>query len=120
MKPPLALVLEDEYLIASDVARELSQAGFEVTVFPSDHSAESWLNDNRPDVAVLDIKLLDGREGRTAESLKSREIPFVVVSGYDPTLQAPVFHGVPFLSKPAWPDELVGLVTSLVSGTSAP
>ncbi|CDX30914.1 hypothetical protein MPLSOD_140017 [Mesorhizobium sp. SOD10] len=84
----LALILEDEYLIANDLAGDLKQAGFEVSCAASDTAAEAWLERNTPSVAILDIKLLDGPEGRAAARLKELGVPFTVHSGYDPAFQA--------------------------------
>jgi DNA-binding NtrC family response regulator len=115
----LALILEDEYLIANDLAGDLKQAGFEVNCAASDTAAEAWLERNTPSVAILDIKLLDGPEGRAAARLKELGVPFTVHSGYDPAFQArssrecrtcpkpaPVRH---LVWRPGWPRALTVL-----------
>lgn len=85
MRAPLA---QDEYLIASDVANGLAARGFEVACAGSERAAGSWLDDNRPDVAIIDIQLLDGQRGIAASRLKDLGVPFIVHSGYDPAFQA--------------------------------
>ncbi|SFQ07911.1 Response regulator receiver domain-containing protein [Mesorhizobium sp. NFR06] len=114
MKAPLALIIEDEYLIASDVANGLKERGFEVACVASERAASAWLEDNVPDLAIVDIQLLDGRHGAAAARLKESGVPFIVHSGYDPEFQSPIFHGAPYLPKPAPINHLVELASQLV------
>ncbi|MDX8523664.1 response regulator [Mesorhizobium sp. MSK_1335] len=114
MRAPLALIIEDEYLIASDVANGLKARGFEVACVASERAAVTWLEDNKPDLAIIDIQLLDGRRGVAAARLKEAGVPFLVHSGYDPEFQSPIFHGAPYLSKPAPIPHLVELASQLV------
>ncbi|PBB83321.1 response regulator [Mesorhizobium sp. WSM3876] len=113
MSLPLALILEDEYLIANDLAGDLKEAGFEVECVASEKVAETWLDRNTPNVAIIDIKLLDGADGKTAMRLKGLGIPFIVHSGFDPAFQAAAFHNAPFLPKPAPTQDLVSLALRL-------
>lgn len=113
MRPPLALIIEDEYLIASDVAGGLGQAGFEVACVASERAADLWLDEHLPDVAIVDIKLSDDRRGAAASRLKRLGVPFIVHSGYEPAYQASIFHGAPFMTKPAETDALVDLAKQL-------
>ncbi|TPI63426.1 response regulator [Mesorhizobium sp. B3-1-3] len=114
MQAPLALIIEDEYLIACDVADGLRALGFEVACVASERAAATWLDDNRPDLAIIDIQLLDGQRGTAAARLKEAGVPFVVHSGYDPAFQSAVFHGAPFLPKPAPIRHLVELASRLI------
>jgi DNA-binding response OmpR family regulator len=84
IKPPakIALLLEDEALIALDVAEVLEEAGFEVVeMISSCSAAEIWLEDNTPDIAVIDPKLRDGYCDGVAKTLSSRKVPFIIYSG---------------------------------------
>jgi len=119
MKAPLALIMEDEYLVASDVADGLKQNGFRVACVASEHAAKTWLADNRPDLAIIDIQLLDGQRGVAAARLKALNVPFIVHSGYDPAFQAPVFHDAPYLSKPAAIPDLVKLANQIIEKRAA-
>src|ERR1700710_680076 len=77
-----ALLLEDEALIALDVAEVLEEAGFEVVeMISSCSAAEIWLEDNTPDIAVIDPRLRDGYCDGVAEILTSRSVPFIIYSG---------------------------------------
>ncbi len=81
------LVVEDEYLIASDLASWLEEQGARVLgPVPSVEEAMALLNAERPDVAVLDINLVDGDVFPVADALQAAEVPFVFVTGYDAKL----------------------------------
>jgi DNA-binding response OmpR family regulator len=110
----LALIIEDEYLIASDVANGLKERGFESACVASERAAAAWLDDHRPALAIIDIQLLDGQRGVAAARLKEAGVPFVVHSGYDPEFQSPIFHGAPYVPKPAPIADLVELASRLV------
>lgn len=111
---PLALIVEDEYLIASDVANGLMDSGFDVACVASERAAEIWLADHTPDLAIIDIQLLDGQRGIAASRLKALGVSFIVHSGYDPEFQASVFHDTPYLSKPAPILDLVKLANQVI------
>ena len=120
MAAPLALIIEDEYLIASDVANGLKERGFEVACVASERAAAAWLDDNRPDLAIIDIQLLDGQRGAAAARLKEAGVPFLVHSGYDPEFQSPIFHGAPYVPKPAPIRHLIELASQLVGDRAGP
>ena len=80
------LVVEDEYLIAADLAAFLEAQGIEV-VGPaaSVNEALALLESDTDglDCAVLDVNLQDDRVYPVADVLMSREVPFVFTTGYD-------------------------------------
>lgn len=81
------LVVEDEYLIASDLAEWLNDQGAEVLgPVPSVADAIALLNAGLPDVAVLDINVMDGSVFPVADALQAADVPFVFVTGYDARL----------------------------------
>lgn len=102
------LVVEDEPLIAFDVADHLRQAGFEVVGPATSMSAALKLLDSEGcDLAVLDVNL--GRETAApiADVLCSKSLPFIALSGY-PSEQLPeIFQGAPMLTKPVDSKKLV-------------
>ncbi|RYH00996.1 response regulator [Salipiger sp. IMCC34102] len=78
------LVLEDERLIALDIAATLEEAGYDV-IGPhgSVEGALTALEDVPPDFALLDVNL--GRHGTSlpvAEELARRSLPFMFLTGY--------------------------------------
>lgn len=110
------LLVEDEALVAIEVAQMLGDAGFDV-IGPaaSVAHARSLLERQGCDAAVLDANL--GRE--TAEpiaaELSVRGIPFVVTSGYARHQLPPALRSAPLISKPIRPDRLIGEIRRSLS-----
>src|SRR5215213_2242767 len=80
------LVVEDEYLIAADLAAFLEAQGIEV-IGPaaSVNEALALLESDTDGLhgAVLDVNLQDDRVYPVADVLMSRGVPFVFTTGYD-------------------------------------
>jgi DNA-binding response OmpR family regulator len=107
------LLVEDEALIAIDVADMLENAGFEVVgMMSSCEEAEAWLENNTPDVAVIDPKLRDGYCEGVAKVLASRRVPFVVLSGEPPRTRGShsTFLKGEWLMKPTEPSRLLSAI----------
>jgi CheY-like chemotaxis protein len=105
------LVVENEALVALEIASILSSAGFDV-IGPAGSVAQALtiLDGSMCDAAVLDVNL--GRE--TAEPIAVRLLscgtPFVVVSGYARNQQPAAFKDAVLLNKPASPERLIAEV----------
>ncbi|WP_108462836.1 response regulator [Devosia naphthalenivorans] len=112
----IALLLEDEPLIALDMEEMLGSAGFDVKTVMSCEQANEWLAICRPDIVIVDIELRDGTSDEVVERLVQNHIPFVVHSGEHPSMHVgtPFAHGR-WISKPATPDELIDAARSLLS-----
>lgn len=80
------LVVEDEYLIAMDVADRLTDLGAEV-IGPAASVAEALAivaaQGNRIDGAVLDVNLRNERVYPVADALMALGVRFIFASGYD-------------------------------------
>jgi two-component system, response regulator PdtaR len=78
------LVVEDEFLIAMDLALLLQEHAWRV-LGPAGTVAEALrlLADERPDVALLDLNLRGELVTPVAEELRARGVPFVLASAYD-------------------------------------
>ena len=108
---PRVLLLEDEPLIAIDVAEELEEAGFEVVSVRSTNEAVEWLGAHDPDLAILDVALPDGDCQPVAKALKSRGVPFLVHSGSVPQdFTDTAFAGAPWVYKPSSMESLLAAV----------
>jgi two-component SAPR family response regulator len=96
-----AMVVEDEALIARDIARILENVGVrEVLRVPSRTTAHSFLTREEIELAILDIVLPDGTVFDIADRLLIAKIPYVFVSAYG-KLMVPVRHcTAPFVHKP--------------------
>ncbi len=102
------LVVEDEPLIAFDVADHLKEAGFEVVGPAASVAAALRLMESHGcDMAVLDVNL--GRETAApiAHVLSAKSLPFVALSGYSSDQLPEGFQHVPMLTKPVDPKRLV-------------
>jgi diguanylate cyclase (GGDEF)-like protein len=78
------LVVEDESIIAMDIAATLKQLGYEVmAIVPSGEQAISKVEEDKPDLVLMDITLKGGMDGiETAEQMRSRfKIPVVYLTG---------------------------------------
>lgn len=113
---PVALLLEDEPLIAMDVEQALENAGFKPVTFGNCHAAEEWLAVNRPNVAILDITLPDGPCTGIGEVLTARKVPFIVHSGElrGSSHVHDVFRTAPWMGKPAYSPDLVSAARKLL------
>ncbi len=113
----LILVVEDELVVALDLAATLRDGGFQVlgpvTTVPA---ALQLLAQQRPDAAVLDVNLRNDLVTPVAHAQRAMHVPFVVVSAYSrAALQSDeVLSGAPKLDKPVLPSELVNAVNDLL------
>ena len=109
------LVVEDEYYIATDIARALRGAGAQVSgPCPTEEAARIELVTQHPDAVVLDINLGSGPSFTLAEMVKDHGIPFVFVTGYDQGKIPEEFKDVERLEKPTQLRHIVQAIGKLV------
>ena len=113
------LLVEDEYLIATDLAWAIEQAGAEV-VGPAG-SVEDALAlvreaGGRLDGAVLDVNLRGERVFPVADALAAKGVPFLFATGYDASLIPAHYAKVPRHEKPVDRARLLRQVAALVEG----
>lgn len=96
------LVVEDEYIIAADLAASLEELG--VTVIGPANSIADALNllesEPTPDAAVLDVNLGREKVYPVADALRERGVPFVFPTGYDDWIVPDQYAGAPRCEKP--------------------
>jgi CheY-like chemotaxis protein len=111
MRGKRILVVEDEFLIALDIAGALEQGGL-VVIGPlaSVRDALHALEHERVDGALLDANLGGEPVGRVADALLARRIPFAFVSGYGREQLPRQHQGAPLLGKPFTAGDLLGVV----------
>ncbi|MFT4252635.1 MAG: HWE histidine kinase domain-containing protein [Caulobacter sp.] len=98
------LVVEDEALVAMELARVLALAGAQVIGPAGDvEEALELIESSLIDRAVLDVNLGGRMVTPVARALSERAIPFVYLTGY----QEPGLDDGPVLHKPASPEVLV-------------
>jgi DNA-binding response OmpR family regulator len=96
----VALLLEDEAIIAMDMEQALGEAGFDVSTAMTCADAEAWLRQRRPDVAIVDITLRDGSSEAIVAQLVQDGVPIVVHSG-----DLPAHHKGTAFASGIWVDK---------------
>jgi ActR/RegA family two-component response regulator len=95
------LVVEDDYLVAMDIARALKRAGAEVIgPAPAVEAALTVLKQTVPDGAILDINLGGEMAFPIADALMARGVPFIFATGYDAHVIPSRFTHVKRCEKP--------------------
>jgi len=115
LKDKRLLLVEDNVLVAMDLADSLTVAGCRVVGPASTLDAAALLASQEAlDMAVLDVDLHGAPIWPVAETLMSRNIPFVFLSGYGNTLAIPAaFRVYQRLTKPITSATLLRAILSL-------
>lgn len=121
------LIVEDEMLIGARISMFLTELGYEVTgLLPRAEEALLQIEENMPDIALLDIQLKGSMNGISLAHILQKEhnIPviFLTANSDDATFQqAKAARPYAFLSKPFKKPDLqraLELAISLMSSTS--
>ncbi|MDF8333582.1 response regulator [Novosphingobium cyanobacteriorum] len=110
-----ALIVEDDAIIALDMADALTDGGAEkVVICPSISAALAELERFKPEVLVLDVRLADRDDGWTLAELVTQlnPVPPLIVfsTGLPESIPAQAAALGHILAKPFHPEELVRLV----------
>ncbi|MBM2576036.1 GAF domain-containing protein [Jannaschia sp. Os4] len=101
----LALVVEDNMIIALDTSDMLEDMGATVRMAGTVAEAMAVLEADAIGLAVLDVNLGDTNSLPVAEALAERGVPFVLVTGYGDGEITAAYPPAPVLRKPYAPDE---------------
>jgi DNA-binding response OmpR family regulator len=109
----MVIVLQNEQFYADFVGQTLKSLGFSVGgTFSKVREVLDWLGTFTPDVAIIDVEVLDGDCEQVADLLYARAVPYVVYSTMvsrshhtDPILRRGVF-----LAKPSAPPRILTAV----------
>jgi DNA-binding response OmpR family regulator len=113
------LVVEDEAIVAIDIADQLVEAGFLVVgPAPSVAKALKLIAEVGCDVAVLDVNLRDETAEPVARELRSRRTPFVFMSAVARSHLPPDFTDEVLLPKPARSAVLVAALQTSIADSS--
>ncbi|MBB2752892.1 UNVERIFIED_ORG: CRP-like cAMP-binding protein [Rhizobium aethiopicum] len=98
----VALVVEDDYVLASDLTSKLTDVGINIIgPAPNVEQALKYIEDfSQIDVAVLDINLGGTMVFPVADELSRRNIPFFFATGYSREVVPPRFADRIFIEKP--------------------
>ena len=109
----LVLVVEDEPLVAFDLAEAFEAKGAKVTTASNVSHALTLAEGGGIAGAVLDYELADGNCAGVCHVLKSHNVPFIIYSGVKP--ESATTADAPQLSKPADPDVVVRMLNRLIA-----
>ncbi len=96
------LLVEDEYVIASDLKQILTSLGADI-IGPAATiaAAEKLLGNNPPpDAAILDINVRGALVYPIAENLVTKGVPFAFVTGYSANSVPAEYSAAPHCEKP--------------------
>lgn len=113
------LVVEDEFILAWELERELYAAGCaSVKLVTLVEEALRELRFWRPDGVLLDLRMRDGLSSMpVADALDDHGVPFVIVTGQNPDAVSDRHRDRPFLHKPC-PTAII--LTTLQQTMAAP
>ncbi len=94
------LVVEDDYFLAEQLTSEILESGNSI-VGPFADVRAAILCAEPVDAAILDVKVGEDTSFGIADALRSAEIPFLFVTGYDPHLVPPRFRDTRIYHKPS-------------------
>lgn len=107
------LIVEDDYLVAADLADIFLRAGHEVIGPVATVRDAFHIIDPLPDVATLDFHLRDETSLEIADELARRGVPFVFTTGTPGAV--PANHvAAPVCAKPYTDHAILRAVTSVV------
>ena len=111
------LVVEDEYIFATDLQQELAQRGVAVVgPVPSVEKAVALIASGaRIDGAVLDVNLQGEMVFAVADLLLARSVPFLFTTGYDQAVIPPRFDTILRCEKPLEVGNLCKAVARMVA-----
>jgi DNA-binding response OmpR family regulator len=106
------LLAEDELIIGVDLCDTVEEAGYEVQgPYESASAAIASLEQRKPDLAILDVRLEDGTAYSLAERLMAQNVPVIFQSGeVSPGEVHGRYPGALACSKPCPPNEMIKLV----------
>src|SRR5262249_53933206 len=110
---PMVLVVEDEAVIAMDLQALLEEAGYRV-LGPANSTAAAFklLDNDEPDVALLDVNLGRSDVFVVANALAALKTKVIFLTGHTAQKLPPAHRHRPLLAKPYMPHVLLQAVRS--------
>ncbi len=124
-RKPNVLVIDDEDIVRTFIARVLESHGFRVTGVSSGQEGLNWMAINSPDLVVLDLMMPEMNGAETLRIMRQRWdfIPVIIITGYpDSELMSQALAHSPFalLPKPATPDQILEAVRWAIGAENTP
>ena len=112
LKDSSILIVEDEPLIAMDIAMAFESSGAHLTSTNTVKHAKLLVEHDGLSAAILDHALSDGDSTSLCTRLTERGIPFLMYSGFSTTDGA--CKDAPRLNKPASHEQLLNAMEALI------
>lgn len=101
------LVVEDDSIVALDLALHLSEGGYNLLgPFADSRTALKGLEDTTPAFAIIDYRLRDGTSEAVARRLETDGVPYVFMTVVSRSTIPKTLSPVAFLEKPYIVDNL--------------
>ena len=115
------LIAEDEVVAAFDLCDTVEEAGFRVEGPHAEiASAMLALQKHKPDLAILDIDLIDGNVFGLADTFAAEHVPIIFHSDREPPAElAERFPHATTLTKPCPPDAMLAAVSDVLAHCAA-
>lgn len=107
------LIVEDEFYLADDLRRELTDQGAKVAGPVNTLDRARALTEQPIDLAVLDVNLKGEMIFPLADELRERGVPFVFTTGYAAEMIPAEYHDVERWEKPFVARKLVQALAKL-------
>ncbi len=113
-------LVDDDRLILTTLANELTRAGYKVNSAESVSEAEQWLDSNqRPDLVILDVNMPNRSGLELTKRLKElQHIPFILLTAHseqDIIIQATESGAIGYLVKPVDISQLIPAIETALS-----
>lgn len=108
------VVVEDDFLLATDICRDLRDLGATVLgPAPTPFYAMHLIGGKKVDAAVLDVRLHGTTVFEIADVLQEQGIPILFATAYDQNSLPVRFRGAPLLEKPLNRQKLMAEIYAL-------
>lgn len=109
------LVVEDDYFLASDTVSAFRAAGAKIHgPCANVEAAYRQMDSGLPTAAVLDLNLGGGGPRfEVARRLRNRGVPFILVTGYQPSVLPDDLKDVPVFQKPVLLQDIIAAIGRL-------
>ena len=118
---PKVLVVEDEFIIALDLSETVKDLGYELEgPFAGNEAAFEAIEQNMPDLAILDVFIADGEVYPLADKLSKAGVPIIFHSGHVPPEEVKALYpDARACAKPCPPDQLIDALQEAVGKVHA-
>lgn len=109
-----ALIVDDEYLIASMIEEILSRRGVTVLTATRPDEAQAHLADKKVDFALIDYQMRSQPSEAVWTALMQKQIPFAFCTGSLAAEMHSRFPGIMIVPKPFSEDTIIEVANTLV------